>query len=109
VIAASPSKSFAFFHNHGNLARHQVCVPRTQELLFSFFVLFVFATMTAVLADGKTVRVVLFVFHRCVIATFAIAACQRDDYAVVLLSHGLAPHVLVAHVHKLNLLVSNIQ
>jgi hypothetical protein len=48
------------------------------------------AAMTAVLADGKTVRVILLVFHRCVIATFAIAASQRDYDAVVLLSHVLS-------------------
>ena len=47
------------------------------------------AAKTAVLADGKPIRVVLFVFHRCVIATFAIAASQRDYDAVVLLSQVL--------------------
>jgi hypothetical protein len=44
------------------------------------------AAVTAVLADCKTIRVVLFIFHRCVIATFAIAASQRDYDSVILLS-----------------------
>jgi hypothetical protein len=46
--------------------------------------------MTAVLANSKTVGVILFVFHRCVVAAFAIAASQRDYYAVVLLSQVLS-------------------
>jgi len=48
------------------------------------------AAMAAVLADGKTVGVIFLVFHRGVIATFAIAASQRDYYAVVLLSQVLS-------------------
>jgi hypothetical protein len=63
---------------------------KTSELLFGFLVLLVLAAVTAVLADGKTVRVILLVFHSRVIATFAIAASQRDYDAVVLLSQVLS-------------------
>jgi hypothetical protein len=47
--------------------------------------------VSAVLFDGEPIWVILFVFHRCVVASFTVAASQRDDDAVVLLSHSLTP------------------
>ena len=64
------------------------------------------AAMAAVLADGKTVGVILFVFHRRVVATFAVAASQRDDDAVVLLSQFLSSSYARGAVRWLNLSMS---
>jgi hypothetical protein len=60
----------------------------TDRLLLGLFVLLVLPAITAVLLDVEPVRVILLVFHGCVVAAFATATCQGDDDPVVLLSHG---------------------
>lgn len=42
----------------------------------------------AILVDAESVRIVLLVLHRRVIAAFASATSKRDDDPVVLLGHG---------------------
>jgi len=58
------------------------------DLLLGLLVLYMLAAVAAVLLDVQSVRVILFVFHRRVIASFASAASQRDDDSVVFLSQG---------------------
>jgi hypothetical protein len=48
----------------------------------------VLLAMAAVFADCKSIRIVLFVLHGCVIATFAIATSHCEDDAIVFLGHG---------------------
>jgi hypothetical protein len=72
------------------IGRTNLAFHKTSRLLFGFLVLLMLAAMTAVLANSKAVGVILFVFHRRVVATFAIAASKRDDDAVVLLSQVLS-------------------
>lgn len=43
----------------------------------------------AVFADVQPVRVVLFVFHCCVVAPLAVATRECEDDAVIFLGHGL--------------------
>ncbi len=42
----------------------------------------------AILVDVESVRIVLLVLHRRVVAAFARSTSQRDDDPVVLLGHG---------------------
>ena len=50
--------------------------------------LLVLPAIAAVLLDIQSVRVILLVFHGCVIASLATTACQRDNDSVVLLGQG---------------------
>jgi hypothetical protein len=50
-------------------------------------VLKVLPAMAAVFLDRKSIRVILFVLHGRVVASFASATRHRDDDSVVLLGH----------------------
>jgi hypothetical protein len=46
-----------------------------------------FPAIGAILTDAQSFRVVLFIFHGCVIAIFATIASQRNNDSVIFLSH----------------------
>ena len=65
--------------------------PRVNQLIdlaLGFFVLEVLTAPLAILVDVQSVRIVLLVLHRRVVAAFACATSKRDDDPVVLLGHG---------------------
>ena len=57
------------------------------RLLLGLFVLKMSSAMAAVLLDVEPVRIILFVLHCGVVASFAITASQGDDNPVVFFSH----------------------
>jgi hypothetical protein len=59
-----------------------------ENLALGFFVLEVLTAPFAILVDVESVRIVLLVLHRRVVAAFARPTSQRDDDPVVLLGHG---------------------
>lgn len=69
----------------------------TTLLAFGLLVLDVLPTIAAILLYIESVRVILFVLHRCVIAAFAGATGQRDNDSVVFLSHRLTPANITIH------------
>lgn len=66
------------------------------RLALGFFVLEVLTAPLAVFVDTQSVRIVLLVLHRRVVAAFASATSQRDDDPVFLLGHGFYPFALSA-------------
>lgn len=60
---------------------------RARPLFFGLFVFDVLTTELAVFMQVKSFRIVLLVFHGCVIASFAFATSQGDDDPVVFFSH----------------------
>lgn len=58
-----------------------------RALLLGFFVFHVLAARFAIFFDLDAIGIVSLILHRRVIAAFALAARQRDDDSVVLLSH----------------------
>src|SRR5882724_7755394 len=57
-----------------------VTSPRNKQKLFHFLMRSVLAARIAKLLGLQAIGVLLFVFCRCVIAVFTIAALQRNDF-----------------------------
>jgi len=64
-----------------------------QVLFLSFFVFNVLATEFAIFFQIQSFRIILLVFHGCVVASFASSTSKCDDDAVVFLGHDNTPNL----------------
>jgi hypothetical protein len=60
---------------------------KDEPLFLGFFVFNVLATELAIFFQVQSFRIILLVFHGCVVASFASSTSQCDDDAVVFLRH----------------------